>query len=507
MPRPVALLDVDHTLLFHDNAEDPMRQDPNETLKKALNITLTNELKKDLKKKKQEGIKDLYLLTDMTFNPAGVADRLRLIKLLEAEHFTVHGVITPADLVWEQLPDDQALSFDKRINGGDGLPPDYREKLSGEPFNTYIDSIEITAIPILKDPKLYSPEHNTPGASFEAAKEAYNADPTANQLPDNIAKKSFVAKALADNHTATRHKPAYSHTKALLVDLFLRKKPEWVSSIVVADDNPDVIKCLKEYKENTKTAVPITTIHVTSKDTKAEVYRDILNKHLSEDPLAHKLTQPAKNESTQSGDGFFAGIKNLATRIKNYAKENPKTAIAIGIVVALGLAAIAVGIAFSGGALAVPVVAATAAAGMGTLFGGVSAGMAVGATGIVVGAAATGAAIFYANKDMNRYERRKDLQQRIQQNQATSTSQTPTQPGVDKQKNADSVDIVKVVTPEITPTFHHQEQKTSWVKGSTNHLFDHPTHDAPTHKNTDVDTEVDDTDDTEDSKQKNCNHH
>ena len=44
MPKPVALLDVDHTLLFGDS---------------NLNMNLLSSLKK-------RNIKDIYLLTDMT---------------------------------------------------------------------------------------------------------------------------------------------------------------------------------------------------------------------------------------------------------------------------------------------------------------------------------------------------------------------------------------------------------------------------------------------------------
>jgi hypothetical protein len=60
MPKPVALLDIDGTLLFHDNS-------------------LNEELLESLKKK---GINNLYLFTDMRFSDESLTERNKLIVAL-----------------------------------------------------------------------------------------------------------------------------------------------------------------------------------------------------------------------------------------------------------------------------------------------------------------------------------------------------------------------------------------------------------------------------------------
>ena len=77
--RPVALLDVDHTLA---NTDRDRQNIINKTLLEALKL---------------KGIKDVYLFTDMVFTAGAIEERLELIKYLEQDGFTVHGCITPLD--------------------------------------------------------------------------------------------------------------------------------------------------------------------------------------------------------------------------------------------------------------------------------------------------------------------------------------------------------------------------------------------------------------------------
>lgn len=88
MGKSLALLDVDHTLLFDDR----------------LNMNLLDSLK-------ERDIKDLYLFTDMTLKQSDMKDRKELIEKLEALGFNVLGVITPLDLVWDKVPAEEAEEF------------------------------------------------------------------------------------------------------------------------------------------------------------------------------------------------------------------------------------------------------------------------------------------------------------------------------------------------------------------------------------------------------------
>lgn len=96
--RPVALLDMDHTLAYtayvkNDKGENETDESGEIKTEIKYNIDLLNKLK-------ENGIRDVYLFTDMTLSKSSLEDRLKVIKFLEEQRFTVHGVITPLDFFW-----------------------------------------------------------------------------------------------------------------------------------------------------------------------------------------------------------------------------------------------------------------------------------------------------------------------------------------------------------------------------------------------------------------------
>ncbi|MDI9817983.1 MULTISPECIES: hypothetical protein [unclassified Legionella] len=259
--RPVALLDVDHTLLFDTE----------------FNETLLTSLKKN-------GINDIYLFTDMRFGRLTVKDRMDLVERLEKKGFKVHGVITPVDLVWSQLSADNAKAFDEASRR-------FKGRFQGEAFNGFLNE-NIAKLPFLENVSKYAPESNVPGASYRDAVTAYQSMPTTakedDPLPGDMLIRSSFAKVFAD-HLAERKgyvdlkaetTEGKGHTKGLMLDFFLHHKPDWISRIIIADDNKGVIGAVKKYKE-THTELPITAIEVTSFNMDVSFYDKHMDEHSS----------------------------------------------------------------------------------------------------------------------------------------------------------------------------------------------------------------------------------
>lgn len=254
MGRPVALLDVDHTLLFDDR----------------LNATLLDSLKSN-------GVSDVFLFTDMTLTSSSTKDRMTLVENLQGRGFTVHGVVTPLDVVWDKIPVDQAAGFwtyatqfgPRKLNGDDlraflddkKLPKDYlfaRESLNMNLANVtcgiaYRDAVEV--LPLVE---------GQGGA-----------------MPSSMNERSNIAKLLADQ---IAQQAGYTHTKGLLLDAFMTSKPDWVSSVLVIDDHAHVMKAIQEYQDKSNPNVVITTIHVTDESLDPSFYNTAIQQHVLKDP-------------------------------------------------------------------------------------------------------------------------------------------------------------------------------------------------------------------------------
>ena len=239
--RPVALLDVDHTLLFDEN---------------TLNTQLLDALK-------SAGISDFYLLTDMTYKITGIQERNNLVRQLRENGFVVHGVITPQDLVWNSLTSEKALKFKEVTNN----QLNRSKRLSGESLESILKS-EKDELELSDDVLMYQSVKNEPGSGYEDAVKAFHTSTEEDReygrpLPEQIQTRSVTAKILSDRLAEQK---GYTDTKGLLLDLFMKHKPTWVNSIIVMDDKPSVIDSIERFKTETHPDLAITAVHVSSQD-------------------------------------------------------------------------------------------------------------------------------------------------------------------------------------------------------------------------------------------------
>lgn len=233
MSKPVALLDVDHTLMV--NSKDRNASDS------VLNTPLLDALQ-------SHGINDVYLFTDMIFRGTDIEDRENLITALKSRGFTVHGVLSPNDLSWNGVDGSEALALDKI---------GYRGQLSGETFSAVVaeqhQTLGIT--PFYQATSSF--DHAVPpGESYQAAQTQFS---TQGQIDADTLDKSCMAKVAADEHA---RRVDYVHTKGLMLQWFLQHNPD-VQSIVIADDNQDVIRACQDcIQRRDDPNVRLTLIHV-----------------------------------------------------------------------------------------------------------------------------------------------------------------------------------------------------------------------------------------------------
>jgi hypothetical protein len=228
MPKTVALLDVDHTLLF----DDPNQ--PNPHIIKAL---------------KAAGITDVYLFTDMTFRKTDVEDRANLKKMLEDNGLTVHGVIASPDIAWH-IPDAELLSFEEAMNKNDIILNRNRPKnldklpaiIAQHPHINALVRGDLTRLP-------------SPGNAFASVN---------NQYVEGTFDRSNKCKLILDVLSAE-----LAHPKGLLFQNYVAHKPAWVQSFVVFDDNKHSLESVQQVaakSNNSKHSTLVTTIRVENKD-------------------------------------------------------------------------------------------------------------------------------------------------------------------------------------------------------------------------------------------------
>jgi hypothetical protein len=261
--QSVALLDVDHTLLFGND------DDLNEVLLHSL---------------LERGVNRVYLFTDMTFNFHAIEERNRLVKTLEHMGFAVQGVITPNDLTWASVDVREVMKLHQMCF----VDNSYSGKLYGDNFEQFITANRTVLSSIFAAITSYSPHACKLGEAFNEASLTLHAK---GNLTDELKCRSVFAKVFTD-HLSERL--GYRHNKSLLLDTFVRQKPDWVSSIVLFDDNLDVIEDVKAFRPvavggtvgsvstSTLTEItvpPVTIVPVTSASLTAEYYEALLAAH------------------------------------------------------------------------------------------------------------------------------------------------------------------------------------------------------------------------------------
>ncbi|QEY49923.1 hypothetical protein [Legionella longbeachae] len=299
MGKSLALLDVDHTLLFDDR----------------LNMNLLDSLK-------ERDIKDLYLFTDMTLKQSDMKDRKELIEKLEALGFNVLGVITPLDLVWDKVPAEEAEEFRAFVCKKGP------KKLCGNDFNIFLNTEEVTSSYSFASTALNRPMKEVAfGIAYKEGMQSYLAGKNENEpIPNHIFERSYVAKILGD-HIAQQ--AGYAHTKGLLLDAFMQNKPEWVSNIIIADDNQNVITSIAQYREKNQPTTPISAIHVNNEKVNKTFYQDAISNHLESDPLYSNAVTKTKGEEVPFQTSKKQILLSALEKLKKLCQSEDELDIAI----------------------------------------------------------------------------------------------------------------------------------------------------------------------------------
>lgn len=251
--RPVALLDVDYTLL--------------------VNGKINERLLMNLDKK---GIKDIYLLTDMNYCLTKLIERIDLIAQLSARGFRIHGVITPADLMLRHVSKEDVEGMREyafgKINPAmlEKIKPFYEEDLQGprdekklgSAFRyceeTFGNAIKTAAHSYKKHPK--SPQDDT-DIRIGHITEALNRRELLPEIDEFDQKGKVIVNAWIEQ--IQLHK-GYDHPKGCLLKLFMAHKPNWVGDIIVFDDRLEVCSTVQQIADDlSKDAAPhMKAIHI-----------------------------------------------------------------------------------------------------------------------------------------------------------------------------------------------------------------------------------------------------
>lgn len=296
MPRPVALLDVDSTLIFNLN---------------DLNFTLINSLK-------SKGIKDVYLFTDMTLTPSVVKERQELVIRLVNQGLKVHGVITPCDPTWAAIPEnitpaDEEIFVSVLTDTSKKAKSIHDIQESDKVFIEEFQSNISTKLREMAGALVYSPEKQLVGVAYESACKELS---TTGNVSEATGRRGFLAKGFTQYSSQKKN---YEHDKGLMLDHFIQRLPNWVSSIVVLDDSSSVNQCINNFKPVTPIQdvpmPPLTMIPVTSQDLLPSYYEQKLQEHLDKDPIVPMIKEIDDH------------IKKLSSGFKNKFLKSPKEKI------------------------------------------------------------------------------------------------------------------------------------------------------------------------------------
>jgi hypothetical protein len=217
LKRPVALIDVDHTLVYTDNQG-----------RTVINMELIRALK-------AKGIHDLYLFTDMIFRLNMLTDRIQLINDLQILGFTVHGCITPNDYFWGSDP-KMLEKFDNTLGMANVVLREGSEKNPEKIPGILAEFSEI---------KARVESENYPDVCMAYA-EVSNLTSKSLQNQDfmnQLGMRSQACKTAIDLISREKH---FKSAKGIMLRQFLAHLPAWVSECFVFDDNSGNIEAVNE---------------------------------------------------------------------------------------------------------------------------------------------------------------------------------------------------------------------------------------------------------------------
>ncbi len=285
---PVALVDIDHTLVYSVKGG-----------KAKLNKKLLQALE-------AKGIKDLYLFTDMMISAASLEDRLNLINKLTKRGFVVHGVITPLDYFWgfdqeilKQL--DEAI-FRARI-------------IMREEASRNLEKIEevLPKFPAVFE-RVDSKDYPKFGQAFAEAEKSYSIqnDNQKKEVITKLSERSVWCKAAIDAISYLRKLPS---CKAIMMLQFLVNLPAWVLSIKVLDDRKENIESVKVAKELLSTQIPIEA-YLGEFNERGETFAIQIAPELFLLPMPVQAVLPQNN-----GDEAGRRVIDIATKLQKEFKE------------------------------------------------------------------------------------------------------------------------------------------------------------------------------------------
>ena len=245
---------------------------------------------------KSNNIKKIYLFTDMHISD--IYDREELIKYLKKYDITVLGVIIPTDIIWN-IPDEYINDLNTSWNA---LNETLKLKINNEIY-----------------PKLLL--NNTPGKLYNDVK--FTLSTQLNSLQNNedfltnvttnedIKNLEIKIRKLKDILTLLNYAKDYTYTdrntivplnrKGPIMDLFIsyiqknvnNPNINWIKSILVIDDNEEVIKSIGIIAKREQNNIIITPILITKdifKNTPTDIYETYLKEHLEK--LNTKINNP-----------------------------------------------------------------------------------------------------------------------------------------------------------------------------------------------------------------------
>jgi hypothetical protein len=317
----IALIDVDDTLI-KGSYDEPSYND------NLIRFLLKNN------------IINVYLFTTMSFKIPDLIGREQVIKYLKTKEITVLGVITPGDFVWNMfnnivITDNQNnYNFKNTQNGEDAtyiiMSKDTEETQLIPLFNK-LNNLHLTNDNIYD----YMIQNNTIGNAYKMVIDIYKEnqhDKDIGNIIDVYRTKSFFA---LDFTALLKALKEYPNEKGPIMDLFLSQRPSWVHSILVIDDNPDVIETIKIISAREQNKIIITPISIRKTDFNniPESYYDVcLIEHMNKVKLLTKnafISQYPVNLSNEEKEVKFKDYNTTMdalkkTHEKNLTESNPE---------------------------------------------------------------------------------------------------------------------------------------------------------------------------------------
>lgn len=225
MGKKVALLDVDDTLLIVRDKKQ---------MNAVLNMDLINALL-------SQGIKDIYLFTDMSFDSIALKEREKLVEDIAGMGFTVHAVMTPFDYAWsldKKTATELSAAFDK---SGIRLGQSAQEHQDPKQMHTFNEFFAKEIEPLLERSNF---NDSSLGCAFADAIGTidYNDNPELGERD-----RSNVCKLISDIISIQK---GYASIKGQMLDHFLHHMRDAYSSIFVFDDRKENITAVQEAAAN-----------------------------------------------------------------------------------------------------------------------------------------------------------------------------------------------------------------------------------------------------------------